>query len=482
MRSVTVPCPLREGALLAPDAPAIVGEDYTLSYFALDRMVSAGAARLARLGEGARVGLYLPKDERYVALVLALLRVGAVACPISTRLPPDGVTAALRGARCEALIATADLDTPKATPRRLSPETILSDTADPDELSASVALALHRPATVISTTGSTGTPKAALHTFGNHYYSAVGSNANIALGTGDRWLHSLPLYHVGGLSILFRCLVSGAAVALPDPATPLGESITRLRATHVSLVATQLRRLLEEDAPLPDLKAVLMGASAMPLDLISEAHARGLPIHTSYGLTEMASQVTATLPDASLQELRTCGFVLPHRGISVSEDGEIRVRGAALFAGYVENGGLARPVDAEGWFHTGDLGELLPDGALRVHGRKDNMFVSGGENIQPEEIEAALLRLPDIQEAAVVPIPDSEFGARPVAFVRRAGRDALIDPREALERVLPRFKVPKTFHDWPPDTPQGMKVDRTFLQKRALRLQRNYPDDERPGP
>lgn len=475
----TIPCPLRATALLAPDTPAIARDSGEISYAALDRMVSGAAVRLAGLGlgKGVRVALYLPEDERYVALLLALLRVGVVACPVSTRLPPEGVAAAMRVAGCEALISPGEPPAAlEGAPRNLPLETFFSDAAAPGPpVLRPVTLPLDRLSTVVFTTGSTGTPKAALHTFGNHYHSAIGSNTNITLGPGDRWLHSLPLYHVGGLSVLFRCLLAGAAIVLPDSNAPLGESIVRLQATHVSLVATQLRRLFSEDGPPLKLKAALMGASAMPPGLIDEAHARGLPIHTSYGLTEMASQVTATPPSAPLEDLHSSGRVLPHREISVAEDGEILVRGRTLFAGYAENGGMTRPLDAEGWFHTRDLGELSPDGSLHVRGRKDNMFVSGGENVQPEEIEASLLRLPGVEEAAVVPVPDPEFGARPVAFVRRAPSDTPTDLREALERALPRFKVPLVFHPWPTDAPVGMKVDRAFLRERARHLCQN-PD------
>jgi O-succinylbenzoic acid--CoA ligase len=325
---------------------------------------------------------------------------------------------------------------------------------------------LERPATIIFTSGSTGVPKAALHAFGNHYYNALGSNANIPLRSGDRWLHSLPLYHVGGLSILFRCLLAGATVALPRQGTPLGEAIDELGATHVSLVSTQLLRLLRGKADLAGLEAVLMGGGPVPAPLVDEAVARGLPIHTSYGLTETASQVTTTPPGASPGELGTSGRLLPYREIAISGGGEILVRGQTLFAGYVEGGKTERALDADGWFHTGDLGELNENGYLRVLGRQDNLFVSGGENIQPEEIEEALYGLPGVDEAVVVPVPDEEFGARPVAFVRMEDeRYGELAPE--LERVLPRFKIPIAFHPWPEETRRGMKPDRIALSERA---------------
>jgi len=458
---------LRSAALAAPETAALVGTRGATSYRELDRMVSTAALRLGELEPGNRVALCLQRDERYVALVLALIRAGHLACPVSDRLPPRGVAPLLERAACSALISededllqTAGTDILKRRPEDLLREGGLR--AEP------VDIPLERPATIIFTSGSTGVPKAALHTFGNHYYSALGSNANIDLRPGDRWLHSLPLYHVGGLSILFRCLLAGATVVLPEPGTTPAEAIVGLGATHVSLVSTQLSRLLRESAELGGLEAVLMGGGPVPISLIDEAFSRGLPVHTSYGLTEMASQVTTTPPGASPEELRTAGRVLPNREVSISEEGEILVRGATLFAGYADGRELDLPLDAEGWFHSRDLGELDENGFLRVRGRIDNLFISGGENVQPEEIEDALCRLEKIEEAVVVPVPDEEFGARPVAFVR--SDRSLTDLARELEPVLPRFKIPISFHPWPESERRGIKVDRTALLERARRL------------
>jgi len=463
---------LRSAALAAPKTAALVGASAITSYEELDRMVSAAALHLGGLEPGSRVALHLPKDERYVALVLALIRAGHVACPISDRLPPRGVTPLLERAACSALLSEDEKLLPAAGADLLRPwpETLLEEVPQgTSHRSESIDIPLERPATIIFTSGSTGVPKAALHTFGNHYHSALGSNANITLQPGDRWLHSLPLYHVGGLSILFRCLLEGATVALPQSGTSPGESITSLGATHVSLVSTQLSRLLRESADLGRLQAVLMGGGPVPPSLVDEALVRGLPVHTSYGLTEMASQVTSTPPGASLGELRTAGRALPNREVSISARGEILVRGETLFAGYLEGEESDRPLDADGWFHTRDLGELDENGYLRVGGRMDNLFISGGENVQPEEIEEILCRLERVEEAVVVPVPDEEFGARPVAFVRMDHGE----PGELvheLEPVLPRFKIPISFYPWPEEARRGIKADRAALSELARRL------------
>src|SRR3712207_4881825 len=226
----SVPCPLRAAALESPDAEAVVGAGWTVTYRELDEEVSAAEGRLERAGvaPGDRVALYLPKDAGYLVLLLALMRAGAVACPASTRLPAGGVGPLLQTAGCSALIsddegllgAVGGLDV-------LDPETVLAGGAGDEMAFVPLEVPLDRPATVVFTSGSTGTPKAALHTFGGHYFNAAGSNANIVLEPGDRWLHSLPLYHVGGLSIVFRCLLAGAAIALPEPDASIGRSISQ---------------------------------------------------------------------------------------------------------------------------------------------------------------------------------------------------------------------------------------------------------------
>ncbi|MFQ5571910.1 MAG: o-succinylbenzoate--CoA ligase, partial [Rhodothermales bacterium] len=336
-------------------------------------------------------------------------------------------------------------------------------------------IALGQPATVVFTSGSSGRARAALHTFGNHFYSARGSNENIALRSGDRWLLALPLYHVGGLGIVFRCLLAGATLVVPEPEESTGEAVSRYGISHLSLVATQLGRLLREGLPRDPgaMKAVLLGGSAIPPSLTREAHARGWPIHTSYGMTETASQVATTPPGASLADLGTSGRVLRYRRIKV-EDGEILVKGKTLFQGYVEGDTRHPSCDSEGWFHTGDLGTLSTDGFLRVYGRKDNMFISGGENIHPEEIERALCMLDGVRQAIVVPIADATFGHRPVAFVQTSGEAPVLEELALhLAPVLPRFKIPTTFYAWPEAaSTSDMKVDRAYFQRCAMQVHR----------
>ena len=464
-----IPCPLRAWAERAPDRPVILTAGETVRYGDLDRRVSAAAANLRRrgIGPGDRVAMLFPTGVDFLTIMLALFRLEAVACPLSTRLPERGVREKLGILGVRALITTESFGMPGVTV--LAPSECLVGEAPPAP--RSVRYALSRPATIVFTSGSSGAPKAAVHSFGNHYFSAAGSNRNIALPPGSRWLLSLPLYHVGGLAILFRCLFAGAAVALPGR-VPMREALRRLGVTHVSMVSTQLLRLLRDGCEgLDRLRAVLLGGSAMPPGLIEAAHAKGLPLHTSYGLTEMASQVTTTPPGAPLEALLTSGRTLPFRKLRLAADGEVLVRGETLFLGYVSGGEVRLPLDDGGWFHTGDLGERDEGGYVRILGRKDHMFISGGENIQPEAIERALCRIEGVTRAVVTPKPDEEFGARPVAFVEvEAGGPTAGELRARLSEELPRFMLPVRFFPWPEEGGQkGLKVDRAFFRALALR-------------
>ena len=158
-----------------------------------------------------------------------------------------------------------------------------------------------------------------------------------------------------------------------------------------------------------------------------------------------------------------CARVLPYRELKLADDGEIMVKGAVLFQGYACASGMEKPFDADGWFATGDTGELDADGRLRVKGRKDNMFFRGGENIQPEEVEAWLLKVPGVAAALVAGKPDEEFGSVPVALIRcvRGAEVSRALLAAHLCRSLPKFKVPADFFRWPQaEGPEPLKVDR----------------------
>lgn len=256
---------------------------------------------------------------------------------------------------------------------------------------------------LLYTSGSTAAPKVAILSLDNLITNAKSAIDAVDLKPQDQWKLSLPTYHVGGIGILMRCILARATIVLDDSPD----------ITHLSYVPTQLYRA----TPIyKKLKCLLLGGAPI------SSYPEHLPIHTTYGLTEMASIVTID------------GKVLPDRELQIAEDGEILVKGPSLFQGYF--GEKAQM----GWFHTKDLGKWV-NGKLEILGRKDWMFISGGENIQPEEIEKELLTFPEVLEAAVVGVDDPEWGKRPVAAL--SGKPfSLEEMRSRLEKRLPKFKIP----------------------------------------
>jgi O-succinylbenzoic acid--CoA ligase len=468
-------CLVSQAARHFGSSPALVDATRVLSFADYHVQVARAAGALRNLGirQGDRVALALPNGIDLVLILMGLLRLGAVACPVSTRLPLSGVQKCLQKVGARFLVAGGkQLRDLKAT--ILTPRQVLSGSREKFPVDDRISLQQH--ATILFSSGSTGEPKAILHSLGNHYYNALGSNENIRFEPGDRWLLSLPLYHVGGLSILFRSMLGGGAVVIPDMEGSMAAIIQRDGITHVSLVSTQLHRLLSGGPDLQSisgqLKAVLLGGGPIPRRLIRQALTARVPVHTSYGLTEMASQVTTTPPHASAEELSASGKILRFREIKLGPDGSIRLRGECRFAGYVDVESLAQPFDEEGWFNSGDLGTMDEAGRLMVLGRSDAMFVSGGENIYPEEIEIALCQIEEIEHAVVVAISNREYGSRPVAFVKMTqGRG--IEPdriRDRLREFLPGYKIPDRIFGWPEKVSAEMKPNRAQFTDIAQRL------------
>lgn len=469
---------LNQAAHHHPDAIALVTAQGQLTYRDYFHRVLQTAVNLESLGLKPSDPLPFIADNRLetIILMMAVWEIGAVAVPLSPRFPLAQIERNLKPLRYSRLVVP-QLEGFEALTPDLLHEVVTSEN-DGKRIEASLRQCpLDRRATILFTSGTTQHPKAVVHSLGNHYYSAVGANQNINFVPGDRWLLSLPIYHVGGLAILVRALVGGGAVVLADlkPSSP--DPFQQFDISHLSVVPTQLYRLMQDEALLPrlqTLKAILIGGSDIPSALIHKAIQHRLSIHTTYGSTEMSSQTTTTRPHESPERLLTAGRLLPNRALKIAADGQILVKGKTLFQGYLaSDGAIISAVDAAGWFATGDIGSLDEAGYLTVLGRTDNMFISGGENICPEEIETVLQSMPGLVNVMVVPIKSVEFGARPVAFVQtESGRFCQTAIRTHLEQKLPRFKIPDRFFDWPNlDRPERLKYNRhEFIRLAEERL------------
>lgn len=390
-----------------------------------------------------------------MVITLACWKIGAVTAPISTRYPIEKIDSTIKTINCKKVFAGDELSlsTPQTIP-------ITLDQLDLDP---------NADASIIFTSGSLGEPKGVLHTIANHYYNALGSHENIPFGQGHAWLASLPMYHVSGFSLIMRALIAGGTIVFPGPDESLADAIMHPAVTHLSVVPTQLKRLLEKSPcveRLRKLNAILVGGSAIPPGLIERAILLGLPVCATYGSTEAASQIATGKPG-----IKADVKVLAHREVKIAPDGEIIVKGKTMFGGYV-NGDSVEPVrDTEGFFHTGDTGSLDEGGNLYITGRKDLMFICGGENIHPEEIERALKDIKEIEQAVVVPVDDPEFDKSPAAFIKTKDNQPLDREKikTTLRKTLEPFKIPKTFHPWPESVPPSLKAQRKSLIRIAKR-------------
>lgn len=311
-------------------------------------------------------------------------------------------------------------------------------------------------ASMTLTSGSTGLPKAAVHTCGAHLASAEGVLALMPYGEDDDWLLSLPLFHVSGQGILWRWLQAGARLTVREK-QPLEQALQG--CTHASLVPTQLWRLLNTHQRIA-LKAVLLGGAAIPVELMQQARAQGISTFCGYGLTEFASTVCAKEADGEPD----VGSALPGRKVQVV-NGEVWIKAQSMASGYWRDGALLPLTNSEGWFATRDRGELH-DGRLTILGRMDNLFFSGGEGIQPESLERIIATHPHISQVFIVPLNDAEFGQRPVAVVEcEPGTDITRLP-EWIQGKLARFEQPVHWLVLPAELKNGgIKISRQALKQ-----------------
>ncbi|MGI9275559.1 MAG: o-succinylbenzoate--CoA ligase [Endozoicomonas sp.] len=461
-------CPLRANALERPDAFALIVNQEPVSYALLDSWVEQYRLVLVNEGlkEGDRLLVLAENPVKIIVSLLACLRSRWVFCPLNPAFPATKIADYCVRISARHLLCTS--------PEMVLPEELIAHKGpllEPDrslQPGKSIDLDLTIVCDLVATSGTTGTPKAVAHSLGNHIASARASQAKIPLNTEDSWLLSLPLFHVGGLGVIYRCLLHGARMVIDTRKKPLDDILVNQKVTHVSLVNTQLYRLLRSD-PFDlretSLKCILLGGGVAIPTLVRKVQDAGVRILTTYGMTEMSSQVCTGEPEFIGSGV-TSGEVLPHCEVTIGSSGEILVCGQSLCLGYFYQGAVRSVSDKSGWYHTGDKGEWVGN-QLKVTGRLDNMFISGGENIHPEEIEQALLSIEGVEQAVVVAGHDEKFGQRPFAFIQYSEGEFEEDViKQRLKPWLPRFKIPDSIKLLPPSVFRNtLKPDRQYLQE-----------------
>lgn len=442
--------PWQHWASQRPDSTALLLNETPMSWLALNEKISQLAASFILQGvvPDAIVAVRGKNSAELLFAYLAVLQCGARVLPLNPQLP-DTLLAELLPSLNVGYGYSPEADFCWPSPIKTL-AAMPSDVVSP--IRALPQWHSQRLATLTLTSGSTGMPKAAAHSFNAHLSSAKGVLSLMPLGPKDSWLLSLPLFHVSGQGIVWRWLLAGACLVVRNMRS-LDDALRG--CTHASLVPTQLWRLLHQPETTLTLKEVLLGGAMIPVDLTEQAEQRGIRCWCGYGLTEMASTVCAKRADA----LPGVGLPLPGREMKLQDD-EILLRGDNMASGYWRDGQLFPLADPDGWFHTRDRGEIQ-NGELRIIGRLDNLFFSGGEGIQPEDVERVLLAHPQVQQVFVVPVDDREFGQRPVAVIEPLAEFDFAVLNIWVQGKLARFQQPVRYLRLPESLKNGgIKISR----------------------
>ncbi len=473
---------------------AVVDGAVRLSYAELFEEARTFAAALVASGveTGDRVSIWAPNRAQWIVAVLGLFQAGAVLVPVNTRFKGAEAADLLIRSHAKVLVTVTDfLDTDYlamlegagadlpdldtvVVARGDAPEGTVgwdaflgraTDQARTTVDQRRAALGPDDPSDILFTSGTTGVPKGVVMTHGRTLGVATDWAAMTGLGSDDRYLMVNPYFHMFGLKAGILACVAAGATMLPEPVFDVDRVLARVGEEQVTVLPgapTIYQAILDhpgrDDHDLSTLRVAVTGAADIPVELIRRVDAE-LPfsfIVTGYGLTE-AGTASATAPGDDPETVATTvgrprpGFELritddQGHDVPAGEPGEIVLRGPTVMAGYLDDPeATALALSPDGWLRTGDLGVTDDRGCLRIVGRVKDMFIVGGFNAYPAEIENALLRHPDIQQAAVIGIPDERLGEVGMAFiVTREGTEVTPEAVIAWSRdQMANYKVPR---------------------------------------
>lgn len=528
---------LSHRARATPGAVAeIEADDGTVhSYADLDERVEERAGRLAALdvGVGDHVGVALGTRPAFVDLVHAAMRVGAVLVPLDARLTANELAERVERVDLDLLVCGRDTegiargavgrndggDDGRGDDRAAGraggsagraggpdgrADGSAGDTAAipivsvdrPENGGAGAIIALDEvdPRTydlpawgwedtqvIAFTSGTTGRPKAVALTTGNLFSSACSSAFRLGVRRSDRWHCCMPMYHVGGLSPVYRSVVYGTAVVVQAgfEAEATLAAMAEHDVTCISLVPTMLRRVLDAGDPPDSLRLVLLGGGPIPEELVARCEERTVPVCPTYGTTETASQVATARPQTAFDHPGTVGYPLLFTEVTVvgdsgteqppGEPGEIVVSGPTVMRGYYDDPEATDRAVGQDGFHTGDVGYVDEDDRLYPLDRLDDRIVTGGETVDPGEVATVLRAHEDVRDAAVVGLDDPEWGERVSALVATEAELTRERVDAHCRNRLAGYKRPRTvaFAEELPRTASGT-VDREAVRD-ALR-------------
>jgi acyl-CoA synthetase (AMP-forming)/AMP-acid ligase II len=408
------------------DRPAVIDGERVVTFRALNDQANRFANVLAAksIAPGDRIAALLRNGVEFCALYYAAAKLGAILCPLNWRLAPPEIDHIMRDSGARALVhdrefgGTIGID-----------ELQGSDASEPDTVVESDA-----PLLICYTSGTTGRPKGAVLSHAQMFWVSDSVTGTLDYRRGDVSLIAVPMFHVGGLSFA-TMFVHRSATAVMMRAWDARQSlalIAKHRVNHFFAVPTMLSSLLaEHPTDLGSLRWLLTGAAPTPPQLFRDFAARGVTLLDSYGCTETAGAATCM------------GKPFLHAEVRLVDD-EIQVRAPHVFSGYWNDAAATQAAFSDGWLLTGDLGRYDTQGNLQVVERRQDMIISGGENVYPAEVEQVLAAHPAIAELAVVGVPDAKWGEAvcAVAVLRPGHNLSLSDLRAHCDGKIASYKMP----------------------------------------
>lgn len=489
-------------ALYSPDKIAFKDFDSgrALSYYELNGLANRLAGQLADaydIGKGDRIAILAENCLEYLVLFAAAQKTGCILVPLNYRLASAEIDFLLDNAAPKLVLGEAkfspDLEATKSfhtIPHRWTMEA-LAAFCDPasltprDQAFDAAKIEADDPIFILYTSGTTGFPKGALYTHKMLFWNSINTAMSLIVNTESRTLNCMPPFHTGGWNVLttpffhhggYSCLIKKF-----DPATVL-----RLLEEEAVTIFMGVPTMLKMMAELPEfgradfshLHYIIVGGESMPIPLIERWHEKGVPIRQGYGMTEVGPNLTSLHQRDAIRKKGSIGRPNFYVEIKVADEtgrevprgnsGELLLRGPMVSPGYWQNPSATAKALKDGWFCTGDRVSMDEDGYLYVVDRIKNMYISGGENVYPAEVERVILSHPAVAEVAVVGIPDERWGEVGKAFIvpKKAMTFPETDVLQYCREKLAKFKVPKLIVtvDALPKNDTG-KIDRNALKK-----------------
>ena len=441
---------LLKQAATQPNQIAIDDGNERLSFAELKKQVEVLVGKIDHLNPGSRVGILATNTLMSYKLALAIMCSGRTIVWLNWRLAGEELERQIKDSGLQLCLVENSLWRSGMTDPFKSYSAFLITSADPGELIP--VFKSNWVASIMYTSGTTGKPKGVLQTFGNHFYSAVSSALNLCLSSADKWLCVAPIFHISGFSIIMRGLIYGMTVRLVEKfrAEELERILANETVTIMSVVPFMLKKLIQQQNKTNThynsaFRCMLLGGGTIDRETLEACLQRSIPVVQCYGMTETCSQIVALRSADALLKLGSVGQPLFSTQLKLSKDGEILLKTPALTPGYLNLPDKLPSKMIDGWYRTGDIGHLDKEGYLYIDGRADEMLISGGENIFPQEVEQVYQRYPQINEVAVVGQNDSVWGQVPVAFVVS---DRRLSPTKLINygyEHLARYKVPQHY-------------------------------------